>query len=87
LEKRIEAAKQAKFNIDDIRKACHLLKRNFKNLTFEQKRLALKALSIKVWIDEENVMIEGYLPIADRLTASTKLWYTTENLLLQWRFI
>ena len=31
-------------------------------MSFENERLALEALNIKIWVDGENLKIEGFLP-------------------------
>ena len=40
---------------------------------FENKRLALEALNVKVWIDGDNVTLEGAIPIANSAIVST-IW-------------
>lgn len=63
LEKRIEASRQFELGVDDITRACELVRRNLKGLSFEDKRLALEALQVRVLIDRDNVAIEGAIPI------------------------
>lgn len=63
LEKRIEANKQFRLGVGDIKRACELVRLNLKGVTFEDKRSALEALQVKVWIDGDNVDIEGVIPI------------------------
>lgn len=63
LEKRIEASNQFELSVEDMRGACELVRRNLKGLSFEDKRLALEALQVKVWIDGDNVAIEGAIPL------------------------
>ena len=48
LESHIEVAKRANVDIQDIKKACELVSKNLTELSFENKRLVLQALSIKV---------------------------------------
>ena len=62
LETRIQSAKQVEASIENIQKACEIVKGNLKELTFETKRKALEVLKIKVWIDKGRVTIEGTIP-------------------------
>ena len=70
LEKRIEQAKQVELNEAGIKHFCELARQNIENFTFDEKRLALETLQIKVWIDGVFATIEGLIPIldSDRLT-------------------
>jgi len=65
LDKQIKASKQIKADINDVKMACELVSKNITDLSFENKRLALDALNVKVWVNEENVRIEGVIPIPD----------------------
>ena len=73
LEKRIEATQHVEVNIEGIKKTCELVSSNLTELSFENKRLALEALNIKVWVDGENITVEGAIPIADSAIVST-IW-------------
>ncbi|MFP3976012.1 MAG: recombinase family protein [Chloroflexota bacterium] len=68
LEKRIDESQQLQLDAQSVREACRLVKQNLGNLTFEDKRLALEALQVKVWIDGSNVTIQGAIPIENGLT-------------------
>jgi len=63
LERTIEAAKQFQLDKESVMRACELVCKNLKTLTFEDKRFALEALQIKVWIDGDNVEIKGAIPV------------------------
>lgn len=65
IERRIEASRQFKVDIDSIKKACELVKQNLASLSFEHKKMALEALQVRAWIDGDNVTIEGVIPIAE----------------------
>lgn len=65
LEKRIEGAKQAELDEVAIKRFCELAASNIENFTFDEWRLALEALQIKVWIDGDVITIEGLIPVAD----------------------
>jgi hypothetical protein len=41
----------------------------FTNLDYETKRLTLEALSIKVWLDGNNVEITGSIPLEECVIA------------------
>lgn len=71
LERRIEASKQAEVDMGSIKRFCELAKSNLADFTFENKRLALQALNIKVWVDGENITIEGAMPVAESDIVST----------------
>jgi site-specific DNA recombinase len=71
LESRIAVAKQTEVDIQGIKKACKIVKANLDELTLDSKRMALEALGIKVWLDNERVMIEGTIPVAYGAIAST----------------
>ena len=65
LERRIEAAKRLQLDEATAKRACELVSKNLKALTFEDKRLALQALQIKVWVDGDSVEIKGAIPIPE----------------------
>ncbi len=72
LETRIEQAKQTEVNMEGIERFCELVRQNLGDFTFDDKRLALEALQIKVWVDGNNVEIEGAIPIAgDDIVSAT----------------
>jgi len=65
LETRIEQAKQTEVDMECIERFCELVRQNLGNFTFEDKRLALEALQVKVWVDGDNVNIEGAIPVGE----------------------
>jgi len=73
LENHIETAKQATVNIQGVKESCKLVGENLTELSLENKRLALEALNIKIWIDGENVKLEGAIPITEGVIATTQL--------------
>jgi hypothetical protein len=54
----------------DIRKACELVRRNLKGLSLEDKRQAMDALQLKIWIDDNTVEVEGSIPLPQVSIAS-----------------
>ena len=65
LETRIDQAKHAEVDIAGVKRFCELARQNLRNFTFNDKRLALEALQVKVWIEGNAVNIEGAIPIAE----------------------
>lgn len=72
LEKGINSSTQEKMDIHNIEVACALVRKSLTELSFENKRLALEALNITVWINGENIKIEGCIPIKGRVIATTQ---------------
>ena len=64
LESQIESSKQFDPDISDIKKACGLVASKLHNLSYEEKRLALRALQIRVMVDGDNLTLKGIIPIA-----------------------
>ena len=71
LEASMKSAKQEEASMGDIKKACELVSKNFTELSFENKRLALEVLNIKVWVNGENIRIEGAIPIGAIVTTQS----------------
>jgi hypothetical protein len=71
LEARIEQTKQVKANEVSIEGFCEMMKKSLGSLTFEDKRLALNALGIKVWVKGDEVTIEGTIPIGEECAFDT----------------
>jgi site-specific DNA recombinase len=62
---RIEATKKLQLNRESLKQYCEMAAQNLKNFDFQEERLALEALQIKVWIDGEKVTIEGAVPLVE----------------------
>ena len=56
-----------------IGRFCELVRQNLGDFTFDDKRLALEALRIKVWVDGNEINIEGAIPVAGDDIVSTTL--------------
>ena len=65
LERSIEASRQCNLDLGEVNKFCELVRQNFAGFTYENKRLALEALQIKVCIDGSDISIEGAIPVPD----------------------
>ncbi|HEY86746.1 MAG TPA: recombinase family protein [Dehalococcoidia bacterium] len=68
LEAKIEQAKQTTINMDNIKLVCDIVRKSLGNLTYEDKRLAIEALDIMVWINHNELRMEGSIPIPDDLS-------------------
>jgi site-specific DNA recombinase len=66
LERRIEVQGQCTASIEGVQKFCDLVRTNIKQFSFQDKRLALEALQIRVWIDGDKVTIEGAVPVDEQ---------------------
>lgn len=64
LENKVFQAKTTVANMDSIQAFCKLAQKNIDNFTFEDKRLALRALQVKVVVDREKITLEGAIPEA-----------------------
>ena len=73
LQRRVKQAKEAEVDAEGIEKFCELARRNLRTFGYEQRRLALEALRVKVWIDGDKVAIEGAIPVAHSAAESTRL--------------
>jgi len=49
--------------MESIETYCDWASRNLERLDFDQKRLVLEALDIQVTVDDNKVMIRGFLPV------------------------
>jgi len=75
LETRMEQAKQAEVDIVGIERFCELVRQNLRDFTFEDKRLALEALRLEVWVDEDTLRVLGSIPVIEGDIASTRRWW------------
>ncbi len=64
LEARLEQVRETEVNMESIERFCEVVRQNLGEFTFENKRLALEALSIKVWVEGNKLEIEGAIPIS-----------------------
>ena len=65
LEDKIGQAAQAADNMASIEQFCELARCNIENFTDEDKKLATKALDVKVYVHPDRINIEGIIPILD----------------------
>jgi len=71
LEAKIEQTQQATVDLDNIKLACEMVSQNLGTLTYEDKRLAIEALDIKVWMKHDELIMEGSIPMSDDLSNLT----------------
>lgn len=71
LESQILSDRQFTPDISDIQKACQVVASNLGQLSFEDKRLALDALKIRILVDGDAISIQGAIPIPIGHTADT----------------
>ncbi|MFC1931186.1 recombinase family protein [Chloroflexota bacterium] len=71
LESRIEVSQQEEVDIQGISRFCELAKENLSDFSFEEKRLALEALRIRVLVNGSAITVEGAIPIPDKDIVST----------------
>ena len=62
IEALLEIARQAEADIYSIEKACEIISSNLTDLSLENKSFALEALTVKGWLDNDNITIEGSIP-------------------------
>lgn len=72
LESQIQATREFDPNIDDIKKACQLIADNLNSLSFDEKRLALSALQMKILVDGDSITIQGVVPVPVGSIADTE---------------
>jgi site-specific DNA recombinase len=63
LERRIDEARQREVDMSAIEQFCKSVGQNLASFTYEDKRMALEALQIKVLVDGNNVSMTGAIPI------------------------
>ncbi len=71
LEKQIKDSQKAIISLPELEAYIQLLREKLTTLDFDMKRLALKMLNIKIWVDNSNVEITWSVPIEDVAIAST----------------
>ena len=68
-KKQIWVAGECKLDVEGIKRFCELAATNIKNFGFREKRLALEALQIKVWLDGFHIAIKGVIPASGQLVS------------------
>ncbi len=68
LEDKIAQAERANDNMASIEQFCELTRQNIENFTDEDKKLATKALDLKVRVYPDTVKIEGIIPVPEDMS-------------------
>jgi hypothetical protein len=71
LDRKIGNYEQYEIDAERIKEACQLVSNNLKGLSYEEKRLALEALQVRVLVNGETVKLEGVIPIGDQTIMSS----------------
>ncbi|MBA7702462.1 hypothetical protein ES703_111230 [subsurface metagenome] len=74
LETRIDQAKQAEVDMAGIERFCELVRQNLRDFTFEDKKLALEALRLEVWVDGDTLRVLGSMPVIEGDIVYTRPW-------------
>jgi hypothetical protein len=86
IESQLEASKQFNPDMSDIKKACELVAKNAHSLNYEEKRLALRALQIRVLVDGDNIILKGIIPIPMGVAVDTSIQCSVHNTPLVFSF-
>ncbi len=74
LEAQIKTSSEAAISLPKLEQFVELMRQKLSTLDHETKRMALDMLSIKVWLDGNNVEITGALPVSDDAIVTTQSW-------------
>jgi site-specific DNA recombinase len=69
LQAKLKNCQDAIVNLPKMEKVVRIIQGRLTNLDYESKRLTLEALSIKVWLDGNNVEITGSIPLEECVIA------------------
>ena len=72
LEIQIKASQEATVSVPKLEQFVRSIREKLTTLDFETKRMTIDMLSIKVWVDGDNVEITGTIPIAEGVIATTQ---------------
>lgn len=73
LEKKIADAKKNAVDFQGVERFCKLAGEKVMAFTYEDKRLALEALQIRIVVDGDKISLHGAIPMAEGNIASTRL--------------
>ncbi len=72
-EKKLEQAKESHIDLEKIEDFCKIASQNLADFGYSEKKLALEALKIKVWIDGDNPpRLQGILPVPSEVCAMSQ---------------
>ncbi|MBL7125154.1 MAG: recombinase family protein [Dehalococcoidales bacterium] len=72
LKRKMDTARQSEIDMTGVEQFCVLARQNLSNFSYEDKRLALEALQVKVHVDGSNVSMTGAIPVATGDIVSTR---------------
>lgn len=70
LQNRIDSNEQLIVGGDNLKKACELVASNLKSLSFEDKRMAMEALQVRLFVDDEQINLYGAIPIPQEIVTT-----------------
>ncbi|MFC1971193.1 hypothetical protein ACFLV0_04610 [Chloroflexota bacterium] len=73
VEARTTQAQQIQIGLDNVENYCQIARRNLATCTYEDKRLALAALQVEIWLDGDKVLLKGIIPKPELSIPSTLL--------------
>jgi len=64
LEQKVEGYQHYDIDAKRVKEACKLYSDNLKNMTYQEKRLALEALQISIVVEGDKILLNGIIPMA-----------------------
>ena len=71
LEQKIESYQHYDIDSERVKEACKLYSDNLKNMTYQDKRLALEALQVKIIVEPDKLTLNGIIPMASPTIVSS----------------
>ena len=72
LQARLTEARENEVDLEGIKHFCKLASENLANFNYAEKRLAIEALQIEVWLDGKDISITGVIPSCDIASTQRK---------------
>lgn len=72
LKRKMDTAKRSEIDMAGVEQFCELARQNLSNFGYEDKRLALDALQVKICVDGNKVSMTGAIPVATGDIVSTR---------------
>jgi len=70
LEEKIDLSQNAAMSVPKLENVVQLAREKISNLDFDAKRMAIDMLDIKIWLDGDNIEVNGILPVTDDVNVS-----------------
>ncbi|MFC2045700.1 recombinase family protein [Chloroflexota bacterium] len=71
-EKKLEQAIDSHIDLDKVEEFCMIASQNLSDFGYTEKKLALEAFKVRVWIDGNNTKLDGVLPVPDEVCAMSQ---------------